>query len=354
MKIVIDVSGAPERSGGMKVHATELVRAWSESYPTDELIVVGPAWVETGFAAEKNVTPRAITRDGVPSRFFTQLFAARQIFRSTKADALLSLSSIVSPFVSSSSTACFVHDWRHITEPGEMGLAQRAYRRLWIWSIRSAGTTFAVSEKTREETLRFSKPQRLILAENGGDHPRRWPQIARTERERPRLVTFGHFINKRPELVIESLAELRTSGRPMDLVVVGAKGDYADELRALAERLGVSDLLTLPGFVPDAELHGLMQNADVVILASTDEGYGFPVVEASYFGVPVVVAADSGIEDIHGSRVVVGPATAAGLAGAVTAALGQKPVEGDAPPIVAWAETAAVVRRALLTAEHGN
>ncbi|MCP1427632.1 glycosyltransferase involved in cell wall biosynthesis [Microbacterium foliorum] len=343
MRIVIDALGAPAESGGMRVHAEELIRTWTEVFPADELIVLGYSWLEDSFRGVEGV--EVVTAKGKAARYTGQIFWTAQVFRRRHADALLSLSTIVSPFVPSDRTACFIHDWRHRLNPAEFGRAQRLYRRLWQLSIRRAGTTFAISEKTRRETERFARPARLVVAENGDDHARRWGVERIVDQGTPTILTFGHFASKRPELVIDAVSVLRRGGEDHRLVVLGAKGDYREELRKKAEVESVSDLVEFPGFVTDDTLHRSVSSASVLALVSSDEGYGMPVVEGAYFGVPTVVTADSGLVEIHGDRVVPAEATGESVASAILRARESGPERGaDAHP---WSDTVRTVRDSL-------
>ncbi|MFP4248745.1 MAG: glycosyltransferase family 4 protein [Armatimonadota bacterium] len=84
------------------------------------------------------------------------------------------------------------------------------------------------------------------------------------------------------------------------LVIVGEvafwEDDYADELRSLAEELGIAGSVTWAGFrddVPD-----VLRLADLLVLASTDEPFGRVVIEGMAAGLPVVATASGGVPEI--------------------------------------------------------
>jgi glycosyltransferase involved in cell wall biosynthesis len=71
---------------------------------------------------------------------------------------------------------------------------------------------------------------------------------------------------------------------------------YADELRALADELGVSGSITWAGFrddVPD-----LLRLVDLLVLASKDEPFGRVVIEGMAAGLPVVATKSGGVPEI--------------------------------------------------------
>ncbi len=96
--------------------------------------------------------------------------------------------------------------------------------------------------------------------------------------------------NKRPGLLVDALAHLRT---PTRLQLAG-RGSLADELIAQAQRLGVADRLDLLGFVSDAELVDRYAGALAVVYAPHDEDYGYVTLQAFRAGKPVITATDSG------------------------------------------------------------
>jgi glycosyltransferase involved in cell wall biosynthesis len=84
------------------------------------------------------------------------------------------------------------------------------------------------------------------------------------------------------------------------LLIVGEvafwEDSYADELRSLAEELGIAGSVTWAGFrddVPD-----VLRLADVLVLASTDEPFGRVVIEGMAAGLPVVATASGGVPEI--------------------------------------------------------
>jgi len=84
------------------------------------------------------------------------------------------------------------------------------------------------------------------------------------------------------------------------LVMPGAPTPHEQELRALAERMGVSERIRFPAFVPDADLEGLYRVARCFVFPSLYEGFGLPVLEAMRRGVPVACSDASSIPEVAG------------------------------------------------------
>jgi alpha-1,3-rhamnosyl/mannosyltransferase len=93
-------------------------------------------------------------------------------------------------------------------------------------------------------------------------------------------------------------------------------------LRALAARLGVAGRLRLPGLVAEADLPDLYAAAEAVVVASTAEGFGLPVLEGMASGVPVACSDLPALAEVAGAAAARFPAgDDAALAAALTAAL---------------------------------
>ena len=106
----------------------------------------------------------------------------------------------------------------------------------------------------------------------------------------------GRFVPaKRVGDLIEALALHRRStpvSAPIEAMLLGSlifsDCAYVDELRAMADTLGVSDAITWLFDVPAATLSDAYHNADVLVVPSSHEGFCVPVIEAYQHGCGVI------------------------------------------------------------------
>jgi glycosyltransferase involved in cell wall biosynthesis len=104
--------------------------------------------------------------------------------------------------------------------------------------------------------------------------------------------------------------------------VLGVSGELGAELEALVRREGVADRVTLSGYVSDDELREAMLGARLLVLPSTFEGFGIPIVEAMALGVPVVIGPDPGaVETAGGHASVMAEWSVSALVDALTVAM---------------------------------
>ena len=111
------------------------------------------------------------------------------------------------------------------------------------------------------------------------------------------------------------------------LVLAGGSGDDEVAVRDAVASLPRErrDLVLLAGRVDDESLHWLYSNASVVAYPSLDEGFGFPVLEAMAYDVPVVASRVGSIPEVAGdAAVLVDPTDVGGLASALGAVIGDR------------------------------
>lgn len=83
----------------------------------------------------------------------------------------------------------------------------------------------------------------------------------------------------------------------LSLVIAGSGADLGF-LRRVAARLGIASRVVFTGAVDDGALLALYRGATAFVLPSAQEGFGIVFLEAMYFGVPVIAAAEKGALDV--------------------------------------------------------
>jgi glycosyltransferase involved in cell wall biosynthesis len=135
--------------------------------------------------------------------------------------------------------------------------------------------------------------------------------------------------------------------RDARLIVLGANGAYKEELARLSAVEGVSNHVLFPGFVTEAEYQRTISASNLVALVSSDEGFGLPIAEAAFFGIPALITDDSGMGAIfEGYPTEVAPdplSIAHGALRAMTSTTNR--TEPRATP--SWASTVQLLRDAL-------
>lgn len=176
----------------------------------------------------------------------------------------------------------------------------------WLWhrnsaELRKAQALICVSESTRRDVdatvgpIRVAQvvplPVRSQLSDQSLD------DVASC-RESGTLLHVGNnsFYKNRPQVLRIFAALDRSLARR--LVMVGAPP--TTELRALAERLGIADALHWVVDAGDAEVAKWYRSAAVFVFPSRYEGFGWPVLEAMTFGLPIVCSQAGSLPEVVG------------------------------------------------------
>jgi glycogen synthase len=100
---------------------------------------------------------------------------------------------------------------------------------------------------------------------------------------------FQLALDALPE-VIEKLGDVR--------FLVAGSGTHETELKAQAERLGLSQHGVFLGWIGDDALHSLYRIADLCVVPSLYEPFGFVALEAMASGCPCIVADTGGLREV--------------------------------------------------------
>lgn len=110
----------------------------------------------------------------------------------------------------------------------------------------------------------------------------------------PVLASVGHLIERKGhDLVIQAMPQIPDA----TLLVVGG-GPERDALGKLAERLGVADRVRFLGVLDRDRLREIYNCADILVLASSREGWANVLLEAMACGTPVVASAVWGTPEV--------------------------------------------------------
>ena len=100
------------------------------------------------------------------------------------------------------------------------------------------------------------------------------------------ILTVGRLKKqKNHHMLIQSVATLIYEGLDIDLVIAG-DGPMLSELKFLARNLGISQYVTFTGYVSNTD--SLYREATHFVLSSSYEGFANVLVEALYYGLPIL------------------------------------------------------------------
>ncbi len=140
-------------------------------------------------------------------------------------------------------------------------------------------------------------PERIVRLYNAADTRRQYkPELGRSFRQRFRIPSEAIVVMQASWMIpekgiadlISAVARARTTEPRLHLVLAG-DGPQRSSYEAQARDLGISDIVTLTGIVPDPSGEGLFDAADIVCqLSRWEEAFGYVIAEAMAVERPVV------------------------------------------------------------------
>ncbi|RZL19587.1 MAG: glycosyltransferase family 1 protein [Pedobacter sp.] len=215
-------------------------------------------------------------------------------------------------------------------------------RKLYEWKSRSAckraDQIIAISEKTKADIIEFYgiNPEKIEVIYQSCDDSFKtpFPQTTldkiRTTYKLPHkyLLNVGTIENRKNlKLIVQALKDVNEEYK---LVVIGKKTAYFKEVEKEIKLLRLSDRIIFLKNIPFADLPGIYQMASVFVYPSFYEGFGIPIIEALYSGIPTIAAIGSCLEEAGGpDSIYVNPNDPEGLSAAITQVLSSSTLQNE-------------------------
>lgn len=213
---------------------------------------------------------------------------------------------VVRPAPPSGPVVVTTHDIVPVALPD---LRWHAFRARWKWrrlygdTVSRATRILADSAFTRDELISKlgAKPDQVVVALLGGDevmiepHYDRPAALAKWGIARPFVLCVGaDEPRKNLGIVRAAVGKLRARGLGVELICAGPRK------RSLIDSDGVREL----GFVSEQELSTLYAEAAALVIPSTYEGFGLPLLEAMRAGTPVICSRSASLPEVGGDAVM--------------------------------------------------
>ncbi|WP_426194669.1 glycosyltransferase family 4 protein [Massilia sp. DWR3-1-1] len=207
-------------------------------------------------------------------------------------------------------------------------------RRQILWAARESDAIITVCQALKDEMVSLGVDgARVTPLRNGVDLERFAPADRAAARSALGMHGFTMISvgvldpRKSHDLGIRALTLL-----PDAALWIAGSGPERERLQALAVALGVAERVRLLGPIAQTELKTYYNAADVMLLASSREGWANVLLESMACGTPVVASNVWGTPEVVGAPaagVLMKERTAAGIAEAVTALRAAYPAHAD-------------------------
>ena len=311
------LSTAVNAHGGMRSYVRELCLHLPKALPDRKFVLFTPAWnplLEKGEQPENLAT---VVLNHVPKSRVLRVGYEQLVLPDRIAAANIGIwigTVNVIPLAASCTRIVILQSHQYLTNPAAYPFARRAYLTLCAReSLRKADKIVVLSRDSAhviQERWKWINSSKVRVLYN------RIPRDVTTFDDEPEYQKCHSLLAARPpyilsvsafygykniERLIQAFARI-SSHIQHDLVIVGKEtGEISsNDLRHLAESLGVAGRVRIEGRLMKPHLQAYYSRASLVAIPSLSETFGLPIVEAMWFGVPVVTSQGGTTEEIAG------------------------------------------------------
>lgn len=261
---------------------------------------------------------RFVYPKGNPCRLSRDLWRVKGIVSQLKADGVQLFHGLTGELPlgikkSGIKTVVTIHDLIFMRHPEYYNwLDVKIYEWKFRQTLKEADRIIAISECTKRDIIELggisgdnidviyqSCNPRFLTSHPSSLNAQRSTLNAHPSSLPPRYMLCVGTIEERKNLML-ALRSLAHLPEDIHLVAVGKQTKYAAQVEAEAEKLGLKHRLHMLSGVSDADLHTIYSLAEVFVYPSRYEGFGIPIIEAIFCGLPVVACTGSCLEEAGG------------------------------------------------------
>jgi glycosyltransferase involved in cell wall biosynthesis len=190
-------------------------------------------------------------------------------------------------------------------------MARHYYATVGKLMAHRARAIFTCSHYSKEEIRAFyglpdERVRVIPLGLDGKYRPENNPQVIsevcrRAGIERPYLLYSGSFKpHKNVPTLVAAFREIAKRRPEMQLVLAGSGGGDEERVRQMASSEGLTRRVIMTGPVSDDMQRALYSAAQVFVMPSLYEGFGYPPLEAMACGAPVVCSNVTSLPEVVG------------------------------------------------------
>ncbi len=173
-------------------------------------------------------------------------------------------------------------------------------RKTINWVLNNSDVLVAQSSNTKENTLKYYKPNKDIKIIPLPYEPFKFEKVSRKElglsKNKKYLISVGRLIKRKDyPTLIKALALIKDEN--VESLIIG-DGPEEKNLLKLAKKIGVEKRVHLLGFVTEEKKFQYLDNADIYVLSSLHEGFGICLQEAMQIGLPIIATNNGGQIDL--------------------------------------------------------
>lgn len=314
----IDYTPAYEQGGGIGRYVRELVTAlaFQDQETIYRLFVSGARVDELPVPPANNfiwkstqISPTWLARIwhrarlGIPVEVFTG-----------RVDLYHATDFVLPPTLSGTRTLLTVHDLSFVRVPDSASPKLKSYLDVVVpRSVINADHVLADSYATKKDLVElYGVPDEKVTVLLSGVDSRFYQvkdssaimttrSLYNLDESSPYILSVGTVQpRKNYGLLIKALAQLRSKGYDLSLVIAGGKGWLEDPIYQTLHDEQMENYVHFIGFADEEHLPALYSGACCLAFPSLYEGFGLPVLEAMACGTPVITSNVSSLPEVAG------------------------------------------------------
>ncbi len=178
------------------------------------------------------------------------------------------------------------------------------YRLLLWWSHKKSNVIIVPTEFVKKDLTDYQPftKSKVVVTLEASEPEFSAPSKRLPEAQEPFIFYVGSaFPHKNLERLIDAFGILRQKHPKLQLLIVGKKEHYKEQIIAYAHSKSYNAAIETPGFIDDGQLKWLYQHTEAYVFPSLSEGFGLPGLEAMAHGAPVVSSNATCLPEVHGS-----------------------------------------------------
>ena len=315
MRIGFDAKRAYNNKSGLGNYSRDVIRSLQNLYPKDEYVLFSPE-TETSLLEErysKNVVSPSLSSKAGKS--YWRSFSITKDIIDSNLDIYHGLSNEL-PFSIGKSNVkkvVTIHDLIFLEIPSLYPFIDRKiYFKKFAHACQVADKVIATSNQTKSDIIKHfgtneKKIEVIYQSCNEAFKVKVAKEEARVVLEKYKIPE-NYILNvgtiERRKNALNIVKALYYFNLDMTLILIGRKTSYYDEISSYIKEHNLQDRVKVLSNVSNEDLPAIYQNCRVFVYPSLYEGFGIPVIEAFYSGVPVITSNSGSPAEIAGDAAI--------------------------------------------------
>jgi glycosyltransferase involved in cell wall biosynthesis len=314
MNLLITAISSATGPSGICRHAYNLVRCAASRNEVLQITLALGSWQESYFKASfdfEEILVKIVFFDIPNDAFASNMWYLRELPKLAEevaADIVhLSFPVPIRRNVMRCPVVVSLHDLYPYDEPGNFGFPKAFFNRVFLQQcLKEVDCVACVSETTLSRLkMRFPRfaHRKSVVVHNCVTIDSNKPVVPSGKRRKFALMVAQHRANKNIPLALRAFEKLLQRGRideHLSLLLVGNHGPETAAIRSLIKQQSLEASVELIERVSDGELRWLYANCEFLMVPSSMEGFGLPIVEGLFCGCRVVCSDIPSFREIGG------------------------------------------------------